>query len=256
MDAITPGMETVEAGAGADQLPCPRCDGWMAVGGDGRWHCPSCGLASDAEAPAEPGEPSALPPLAEPPTPTRRPRLPGPNPLRRFGACLLLGVVTLGLYFLYYQFKVFREVDRDTGRRHHAMLFIVPVAVGAVARLLAFVWSRPGAQPPALPLAPPALVGLAIGLGGLGLAAQALYFFLELGHLRAARAAVGLELRPSRWVLPIFHVLSALPFVAPGDPPLALALASAAVELLVYLVLNDRVNEYWLSRRAAAAPAP
>jgi hypothetical protein len=252
------GMDGIAPAPAQSEMPCPECPGWMTVQ-EGQWRCDSCGLVSIPE--AEPGAP--VPSHDSKSTPAaRRPRPPGPNPLRRVWVCVVLGIVTFGLYFLYYQFQAFREVDRDAGRRHHAWLFLLALVPWLIAAMGQALWWPPlphapsAVDPPSFWLPRPSQVVAELAFASTVL--QAIYFFLELGNLRNARADAGLERSPARFFLPLFIIaMAAILLFAwwPRDAFTFMALAYAVVQLMVYTGLNRDINAYWQHRRNASAPA-
>ena len=229
------------------EIPCPDCSGWMEPAGK-RLRCPDCGRESDEELPEPTAAAAAIqagpnPGVEAGPLPMARP--PGPAKLRRFGICLLLGVVTVGIYFVYYQWQVFREVDADAGRRHHAALFVAALAAGLLA----------AGGDLALGKASPAWLDLVAPAGAL---LRASYLWLEAGQLREARARVGLPATAPRNALYAVTAAGALAGAAfPDGPGFLLSLAGLALaELFVYLALHQSIDAYWRRRRGGRAPDP
>jgi hypothetical protein len=218
-----------------------------------RLRCPDCGAEGDEDLPeptaAESGQPEgpgdlAAPGEATPPAPKR----PGPARPRSFGACLLLGIVTLGIYFLYYQYRVFKEVDEDAGFRHLAGLFwssFGVLALGLVAAALAA--DALGGVP--------RLFGMLGVLVALPLAA---YLWLEASQLRRARAALGLAPMAPRNALAGLTLAATLTdaFVAHDAARLVLAVAILLGQLSAFWVLHQAIHEYWATRRRGVPLRP
>lgn len=130
-------METVR------RLKCPKCQKIFLHPGGGPPTCQHCGFGGSARATATaatarttttgtvPMMASATPTTVIPldPVPVTLARQPTPGQLGRVGksrgylASLFLGVITFGIYFLVYQYKVYAEVNEHRGTRHAAAAF-------------------------------------------------------------------------------------------------------------------------------------
>lgn len=120
-------------------------------------------------------------------------------PSRPFLLVLLLGMVTLGLYFIWYNWIVFKEFDERTGRRHHGNIFLLGLFFIASAFGYALLtggktgWPEESWANPA-----PTVYGLFL----LSDVMWALYLWLELGHLVRPLRELDLPPLPPRVLLP------------------------------------------------------
>lgn len=172
---------------------------------------------------------------------------------RHFGVCILLGLVSLGIYFLYWQLRVFGEVDRQEGRPRLAWLWWTGFAAGAVAVFLTLSAARAGES------APVAALLLVLVAQGSYLA----YIGAEGWNLRAASERRGIP-GPAIPVVVGFLAISAAVHLLSVvlDWPSPIELVTLPLELFAYAILQDGLNRYWdavgqsRGTAAAAAPAP
>lgn len=181
-----------------------------------------------------------LPAPAPPPQPRRY------GKVRPFWKCILFGLLTAGLYFVFYQWQAFREVDEHSRQRHLGAIMAVGMLASLVVRFLQALQPRaPGES--ALDL-PTTTATLALWL--LGQAALSLYVVLELQHVKswlatlagapgAAVAAQGL----------IFAKLAAafatLAFAASPFILAALVALVIILELLSWVFIVNSLNDGW-----------
>lgn len=240
----------------AEELPCPECDGWMRLDGK-QWACPACGHRSEE---LEEGEPELV--AEEPPAAdlavaqgvaTSSPSYRGPAKGRRrsFGVSLLLGIVTLGLYFLYWQWRVFREVHDQERSRSWSGFMWAAYAMGFVR----LVWrlSR-GRDPDGFGLADGGLPDdlLALAQSALFLA----YLLLEIRHLDrllASRRAAGSEASGWMWAE---GIIGAAASILPEPGNIIVGVLGIGVALMAYFRLQDGLNRYWSLVNVRPAPAP
>ncbi len=191
-------------------------------------------------------------------------RLPG----RRTSHVILLSIVTFGLYLLYYWWKVFREVDAASARRHYAKVYLAHllllalsvglILAGAFPKATAQEGTSPASQQPS---SIPALGGFGEGIsffrlepatlvGGLAVLVLAAYQILELRGLALDREAMGLP-HMSFGSLPLLTCLNggAVLVSFPGDVLVRLLLGGLA--LLVLAEFNKQLNALWVARVAS-----
>lgn len=165
--------------------------------------------------------------------------------------CILLGVVTFGIYFVYWRHRVFAELHHQEGSSHWTRLFWTQLAVEAagmvsiladLGRALRAIGDA-GSTPAVVP-AP-----LTVALLSVAAALLAVYMVRESSALNAAARRRGAgQCYP--WLFVLVAVLGvARVLVAPART--ALSVAEIVVALLAYSLVQATLNEYW--RRALAS---
>jgi hypothetical protein len=161
-----------------------------------------------------------------------------------------LGILTLGLYWLYYWWTAFRAVDAAAGRRHHSALYAAHLLLLGMSVGLAIATPPPEWTESAgllVRLSPHGVTGL---LAAVLLAA---YQRAELRNLHAAREELGLP-STSLALLPWVTLVGAMgAFVRfPGD--VLLALGGLLVEVLLLLETNTQVEGVLAASEPRNAP--
>lgn len=192
---------------------------------------------------------------------------------RSFLVGLLLFLVTLGLYSLYYHYKVFQEVDQQEGQRHMSGLYAAVVVLQVLAAIVA-VGAADGATPPDVVLAQPQtpeqpsmepVLSPTPGGGGGGAAPPAfllgllavvgwgVYIMMESAVLNQGLARLGLP--P---VATLFIPLTAVGafFASQLRAPAWVLVILVIVALMGYAALQDGLNRYWDAVGSEAPPAP
>ena len=246
---------------------CPSC-GAQVVDADpeGDWMCAECGETHFAPHAAPPPrlpppegaqvgvEPLPMPPL--PPASTYEGRPAGMR--RHFGVCLLLGIVSLGIYFLYWQLRVFGEVDRQEGRPRLAWLWWASFGAVSLAVLLTLSSGldaiRAGRYDPSR--GPAAVFPLLLA----GQAAYIAYIGAEGWNLRAASRRRGIDGPAIQAVVALLALTGALHLARILFAwPSAVEVLALPLDLFAYAILQGGLNRYWdavAQARTASAPAP
>lgn len=293
-------------------LRCPRCSTLVSAAPGGTASCPSCGFTAkvpDAPAPAAPPSPTAAPPPTAPPpgwpaagwtaaTPAPSQPVPAPGfaPMAPAPGSMppawgtrgkavepavvaVLFVATLGIYAIFFWWRVSREADLLKGHRHAhglartgilmsllgglvAALFVVVVLVQAFAAL------GPGEAPTeqevfdAVAGAAPflAVIVLAVLVAVAGAILLYVAQWRSWTSIRDAELAAGRgdPVNPALYLfLPLGLSLAsnvfAGPFVALGW---LLALASFAASVAFATLTQSHLNRLWGVAPPAPAPAP
>lgn len=297
-----PRCSTLVSAAPGGTASCPSC-GFTAKVPD---LPPAAPKAAPAPAPPPPPE---LPPLAPPPAdwpaadwtaakPTASPPVGPPAaapPLTPAPAAatpawaergktvepwvvVVLSIVTLGVYDLFYWWRVSREADLLKGRRHAhglartgilmlalgllvAALFVVVVLIQAVATL--------GPEPTddevldaigdaALPLLAAIILPMLVAAAGGIVLLVAMY--RSWGSIRDAELAAGRPdtVRPALYLFLPIGLSLAGSLVDPASQTLGslLSLASAIVATVFMAITQSRLNRLWSLGAAGPAPAP
>jgi hypothetical protein len=185
---------------------------------DGSWVCPSC----------EPQKARAA----------QRIRPAGRE--RSFAAVVLLTVVTLGIYFLYYQYVVFRDVDHAAGRPHHWPLFAGHATLLALFLAIGIwiVLSTPSEAWDAFSI-PPWLRAFAMASALF----HASYLFLEIRRFKGPWQAP----MQSAWLLPILVLLQAAlgPIRSENLGADGLSLILFIIQIILFWKMNKSINTWW-----------
>lgn len=217
------------------ELDCPACGKVFRLV-EGEAECPACGWTpKDGDAP----RPRTGP--ARPTSTTGGEPSTSPGKPRSILACLLLGVVTLGLYFLFWHYAAFEEMRLHTRTRQRVELFFAAL----VLNLVAFVWM----------FIEPSLAALA--LQGVSAGVMATYLFLETRHVRATARAAGV---PSMaWPAGFFLVAAfeVASLATTGRTADLFSVLTVIAALLAYPFVQMTLNDYWRrAKQSHGAPAP
>lgn len=160
-----------------------------------------------------------------------------------FARVVLYGIATLGIYFLYYGYEAFREMDVRAGRRHRGRLYIVGLAVYFAMLVAFFLASEAGTwmETPAAHLAWTA--GAVVSV-----VPWAAYFWLEAVPLR--KDLPGRTIHPA--VLPALLVFQAS--LATVTTALVTDLAIIGLEATTWYFLHASINQWWDQRTGGARP--
>ncbi len=171
----------------------------------------------------------------------------GPPVPRNGLMCLLLGIVTLGIYFIYYNYRVFAETSRQLGKKHLGGLLVASIIASVAAVVVAFYQLRDVPLGGTLPPTPPQ----AIFLSSVGAVAWSAYLYLEVARMAQPARAISAPIPPA--VLPAIilagHALSTL---FPGG----ISLAFGVLEIAAWLFLNAGINQWWQNIRQDPEPRP
>ena len=155
---------------------------------------------------------------------------------------MLLGVLTLGIYFLYYAWRVPHEVARQEGVRHPLPAAFLVALVARLGYGLTRVFDSPAwAQ---------------WSLLGLGVAFIAAYWWASVALLERGRERTGLGRAMPPALFVSWYLFGELFYVLSEELHLAARVLFAVVVVVpLYFLLNESVNGYWRAqgRRAAAA---
>lgn len=253
-------------------FPCPSCGHDVDAEPEEDWVCAGCGEIHHAKAAAPamaavgaPGLDFARPERAvqeTPPAPAVGERmLVGPESAtlppvpvrvhgrpRKFWTGFLLGIVTLGIYYAYWQLRAFGEVDRQEQAPRWAWLWWVWCAFVLVS--IAFILqmgTQPGEVPAHMLWTFPASHALFIA-----------YIGLEARNLARAGNARGLAMPPVGLVVGLLALASLLQ-VAPTlmDWPQAALYFGIPFDMLAFAFLQDGINKLWKAVYAeAGSPSP
>jgi uncharacterized protein DUF4234 len=237
-------------------LRCPRCRTVIEAPAKGVPTCPNCGFTAAAPrlattaygstappAPAPGGPPAAVGPSARPqpaqaaapyaaPYPTAPPPQQAVGRPRSFWVSFLLGIITLGIYYYVWNYKVFRELDREHGERHAAGWFWTGLAVQIMGFLVfvAFVGyvvaTTPEGQTPDTGFVPFFVYPFSLVATAFYLS----YAFREISKLERYRQSRGLAdgLAPVWFLLLyIFGALLVVPMI------------------VAYFLVQKSINEVW-----------
>lgn len=160
---------------------------------------------------------------------------------RKFWVCVFLGIVTLGIYFWYWQLRVFGEVDRQENTRRWAGLWWASMVLCLAAFLLLLQVAQ-GTNPASVAdMLAPELVAASM-LSDLVFLA---YIGLEARNLRSAGLRRGLAMPPVVLVLAFLGIAGLLQAAALWGGPSGLYWIGLPFDLLGYGILQDGLNKYW-----------
>jgi hypothetical protein len=227
------------------EIECPACGKEFPASEEPQ--CPACAWTpADGDAPRRRVPPAPVTPVADA-GPSQVPGKP-----RNILVCILLGVITLGIYFLFWHYAAFEEVRLHTRTRQRVELFwtSITLSVIGVVWVLVEAGSIRAAGADGFRPSPSVIVLQAAAAGAL-----ATYLYIETRHLRQAVRSAGI---PSMAWPGGFLLVAALQVAAyaRGDEfPDLLPVLMLIVALLAYPLVQMTLNAYWRQVRASAASA-
>lgn len=243
------------------QLRCPRCRTLVTVTPGVNPVCPSCGFTGSVPASVPEAAATAATPYAQPAPASPIYSTPGTGfspaagtaatqaPVqfgrawgkpRNFWISFLLGIVTFGVYYYVWNFKVFKELDQEHGEKHAASWFWIALASQIIGLAIFFVMylSIIGSAVASgkSELDPAASVGALVVLIVLSATSTALflaYAYKEIVRVERYRQARGLKegLQPV-WFL-LLYILGGVVLYIPM--------------IVAYFLLQKSINEVWWS---------
>jgi len=208
---------------------CPICDGPMITRANGK-RCRDC----DYEGIGMPANEPAQPDMTEAPG-SRAPARIGRSRSFLFG--LVAGILTLGLYWIYWQWVVFTEIHLDRGTRHRTGLFWTALACGAAGVVVGVVARvRQGAEVETSPTQ--------VTLSAVAVVLLAVYLVREAKALEDLLPAIPARGAASSWLLGA-GFLQLIAVLLPGAASLAVIVIWVPIAAVGFFLLQSDLNRYW-----------
>lgn len=160
---------------------------------------------------------------------------------RHFGVCLLLGLLTLGLYFIYWHFAVFREVAEREGRSYAWGLLAGDLAVFAATAFYALARYQGPVDEAVLRTDPWFGAGILVSQ-----ALWAAFLVVETQRLNRGLLASGSNLPVPVYPLPA--VIVALTLVNLFTDSRVVDAIGVVLMLALFYLLHNGINRFWRHR--------